>query len=110
MDDYIKFRGRCREMSEEIASQNPDLDVVRGYYYCPIWNTTEPHWWCEDSDGNIVDPTSAQFGSKGRGEYTKFDGFYDCEVCGKKVAEEDMIPVGNYSVCSNECGMRLVGL
>ena len=37
--DYLKYRGKCKEMSEALVANNPALRLVRGHYWCPIWNT-----------------------------------------------------------------------
>jgi len=108
--DYEMFRGKCKEMCEALVEDNPKLRMVRGHYFCPVWNTKEPHWWCVDEDGDIVDPTARQFGSKGHGDYIEFDGTIDCEECGKQVKEDDAVIMGNYAVCSDKCAMSLVGL
>jgi len=108
--NYIKFRGKCKEASEVACEKDSSLTLVRGYYYCPIWNTTEQHWWTVKEDGTIYDPTKKQFPSNGIGEYIEFDGFLNCEECGKRISEEEAQPCGNYPVCSTKCAMRLVGL
>jgi hypothetical protein len=108
--DYEKYRGKCKEMSEALVTEDSTLRLVRGHYWCPIWNTEEPHWWCVKEDGTIVDPTAKQFGSKGCGEYTEFDGNITCEECGKQVLEEDAQFMGQHPVCSYSCGARLVGI
>jgi hypothetical protein len=108
-EDYKKYRGKCREMSEALVAENPALTLVRGHYLCPFWGE-QAHWWCKDAEGNIVDPTARQFPSKGNGLYVEFDGFFTCENCGKRVAEEDAVPCGRYPTCSQRCAMRLVGL
>lgn len=108
--DYLKYRGKCKEMCEEILLKNPSLRIVRGHYYCPIWNTEEPHWWLEDKDGNITDPTKLQFGSKGLGTYTEFDGNVSCSECNKKMKEEEATFESNYVFCSTKCHMIFVGL
>ena len=109
--DYMKYRGKCKEMSEALVKADPSLRLVRGHYYCHAWGE-QPHWWCEDKDGNIVDPTKDQFPSKGHGAYVEFDGNMNCDECGKDMVEKDAIIMGNgnYAVCSNRCAMRLVGL
>lgn len=107
--DYAKYRGKCKEMSEEAVAQDPSLRLVRGYYHCPFWGKQE-HWWTVCPDGTVFDPTKDQFPSKGIGEYEEFDGWCVCEECGKKVKEEDAYMCGPYPCCSNECAMRLVGL
>lgn len=43
--DYLKFRGKCKELSEEACRKDSTLTLVRGHYFCPFWNTEEPHWW-----------------------------------------------------------------
>lgn len=97
-------------MCEKLLASDPSLTLVRGYYFCPAWNTENPHWWLRDTEGNIIDPTKKQFPSKGHGIYTEFDGKIKCEVCGKKVDEKEAIIVGNYGCCSQACALRLVGL
>ena len=108
--DYMKYRGRCKEMSEELAASDPELTLVRGYYFCPMWNKEEPHWWCKKKDGTIVDPTKDQFPSKGLGTYTEFDGTMLCAECGKHISESDALYESNYAFCSGKCLLRFVGL
>ena len=100
--NYLKYRGKCKEMSEALCLQDPSLKLVRGHYWCPIWNTEEPHWWCEREDGTIVDPTKLQFPSSGCGEYIHYDGTTTCEYCGKTSKEEDTYFVGHHTYCSYE--------
>lgn len=108
--NYMKYRGKCEEMSKALVMENPNLRLARGYYYCPIWNKNEPHWWCVDSKGNIVDPTVLQFGSSGMGEYVEFDGYCECSQCGKKDLEEKFTHESNYSFCSYLCHGKFVGV
>ena len=109
--NYLKYRRKCKEMSESFIKENPEFRLVRGYYFDPIWNRKEPHWWCEDKEGNIHDPTKLQFPSGGiKDFYTEFDGYFECAECGVKVKEENAVQMGNYVVCSSECAMKLVGL
>lgn len=109
-DNYCKYRGRCREMSEALVAADPTLTLVRGYYTCPIWGTQEPHWWCKKPDGTIVDPTAKQFPSAGKGFYEEFDDWFECADCGKRIKEEDGHIMGSYIVCSETCARRLVGV
>ncbi len=109
-DDYTKYRGRCREMAEEAVRIDPTLRLVRGHYYCPIWNSEEQHWWTVRPDGSVYDPSRKQFPSAGHGFYEEFDGFIDCEECGKHVKEEEATIDGTHAFCSNECYGRHVGL
>ena len=107
--DYHKYRGKCKEFSEKLIAKNPNLRLVRGHYCCPIWGEQQ-HWWCEDENGKVIDPTAKQFPSKGIGEYVKFDGNCTCSECGKRGKEEDFSFESNYQFCSGECHMRFVGL
>jgi hypothetical protein len=99
MECTVTLRGKCKEMCEKLVRDNPELTMVRGFYWCPIWNKDEPHWWCKDKQGNIVDPTVNQFPSKGVGYYTEFDGFITCEMCGKRIAGKRK--VREASLCTN---------
>lgn len=110
LTDYQKYRGKCKEMSEALCAQNPSLTLVRGHYFCPIWNKDEPHWWCTKPDGTIVDPTALQFASKGLGIYTPFDGTVFCDECGAATTEALAQFESSYAFCSTKCHMRFVGL
>lgn len=110
-DNYSKYRGKCQEMCERLTALDPTLTMVRGHYYEPLWDSDEPHWWCVNSDGEIIDPTSKQFPSGGVKEfYTPFSGVCTCENCGCEFDESDGIPMGNYIVCSIRCARSLVGV
>jgi len=109
-EGYSKFRGKCREFCDEACKNDDSLTMVRGHYFCPIWNTEEAHWWCTYPDGTIFDPTKDQFPSKGHGIYTPFSGFVSCSNCGKEIKEDDAQFESNYAFCSYSCHMRFVGL
>jgi hypothetical protein len=105
------LRGKCKEMSEELVKKDPTLTLVRGWYYEPLWNKDEEHWWTKTIEGEIIDPTASQFPSGGIPEfYTEFDGTMSCSECGKKISEKVAKFAGRYPVCSTKCAMRLVGL
>lgn len=108
--DYTKYRGKCKEMSEEACFHDPTLTLVRGFYYCPIWNSEQPHWWTERTDGSIFDPTAKQFPSAGKGIYTPFNGLVHCSNCGKELKEEDASFDSNYVFCSYKCHGIFVGV
>lgn len=103
--DYTKFRGKCKEFTDQLIISNPTLTQVRGWYHCPYWGT-QGHWWCKDQEGNIIDPTKDQFPSKGMGVYEEFDGMVECESCGTKVKEEDAYFNGHHAYCSGDCFYR----
>lgn len=111
MDDYKIYRGKCKEMVDELVASDTKLTAVRGHYWCPIWNRDDAHWWAVRNDGEIIDPSSKQFPSKGNGIYTPFSGIVPCAECGCEMQEEDVARFeGNYAFCSTKCAMRFVGL
>lgn len=107
--DYLKYRGKCKEMSEALVRADPTLRLVRGHYYCYSWGE-QAHWWCEDENGKVVDPTAKQFPSKGAGEYVEFNGWLSCVECGKEVQEQDARIEGSYGFCSTKCNAAFVGI
>ena len=108
--DYQIYRGKCKEMSEALVASNPCLKLVRGHYYCPIWNTDEPHWWAVDSEGKIHDPSAKQFPSKGLGIYTEFSGTVTCSECECDIEESQALYDSNYCFCSSRCYGKFVGI
>ena len=109
-EGYRLYRGRCKELCDAACEDDPTLKLVRGHYYCPMWNRDEPHWWTVRPDGTIHDPTREQFPSRGLGVYTPFDGIVSCAECGKEVTEEDASIEGNYAFCCYRCHGRFVGV
>jgi hypothetical protein len=107
--DYMKYRGKCKELSEAAIEANPSLRLARGYYHCPVWRSRESHWWTVDPDGKIHDPTKDQFPSKGIGLYEEFDGKIECSECCKEIDESEAHFVSNYTFCSGTCYARFVG-
>ena len=108
--DYLRYRGKCKEMSEALVASDPTLILVRGHYHCSIWGE-QAHWWCKKPDGTVVDPTKDQFPSRGVGEYVEFDGKIPCSNCGKEMTEETTYTFeSRYAFCSYECHGRFVGV
>jgi len=108
--DYQKYRGKCKEMSEQAVAADPSLILVRGYYYCPYYGEQQQHWWTKHQDGTIFDPTKDQFPSKGLGQYVEFADKLSCSECGKEITEEEADIEGRYAFCSYECHGRFVGV
>lgn len=105
-----ELRGKCKELSEALVTQDPTLRLVRGHYFCPIWGKQE-HWWCESPEGKVFDPTKLQFPSGGIGDYVEYDGFVECAQCGERMQEQDAHFEGNYPLCKNtNCAMFFLGL
>jgi len=102
-DEWIKGvkhpRGRCAEVTLQMQEEFPKLERVRGHYHCWIWGVRE-HWWLTDPDGRIIDPTVAQFPSKGKGTYVPWDED-DEEPTGKCLNCGEYVYDGNF--CNDTC-------
>lgn len=108
MTNYSKYRGKCKELCEELIQTQSNLSIVRGFYYDAFWGK-QPHWWCQDEFGNIIDPSKKQFPDL-NGEYEEFDGWANCSNCSKEIHEEDqgIIFQSNYVFCDGTCYMKFV--
>lgn len=53
-NNYVKYRGRCKEYVDKAVHDDSTLTAVRGWYYCPVTNREEQHWWCERQDGRLL--------------------------------------------------------
>ncbi len=51
---------KCAEWTQDMLQDFPELKRVRGEVTLSSLMTRE-HWWLEDPEGNVVDPTAAQF-------------------------------------------------
>ncbi len=109
-EGYKTFRGRCKELSEQACSSDPSLKLVRGHYFCPLWNRNEQHWWTVRPDGSIYDPSARQFPSAGNGVYTPFDGMVTCDQCSKVVPEKEATIESRYAFCCGVCFGKFVGV
>lgn len=99
------LRNRCQDLATELSRQTGHR-LVCGYYIDPEWGQEE-HWWCEDQQGNRIDPTAAQFPSNGTGTYIEVPP-PSCEQCGNDVPFEMLRDVG--PVCSGRCHAAIVGV
>lgn len=110
MNDYLAFRGKCKELAEAACQADTKLRLVRGYYHCPFWGK-QAHWWGESQDGTVTDPSSPQFPSKGMGDYEEYDGNVECANCGTAMPEDDAWRIeGRYCYCSSRCYGQFVGV
>jgi hypothetical protein len=105
-------RGKCREGAEEMASEFPELRVVKGHVDAP-WGR-EAHWWCEHPVIGVVDPTVAQY------TYPPFDyeEYVDgalvkvgkCMYCGETVwGQPNDVSTFCDAVCYAACAKHLNG-
>ena len=81
--------GRCGWATLAMLIAFPELTRVRGHYIDAIWGERD-HWWLVDPDGEIVDPTAAQFPTRGTGEYVPWH-------------EGDEEPTGMCPNCGDNC-------
>lgn len=115
-NNYSLYRGKCKEYCEELVAEDASLRLVRGFFHEPLWSEKQPHWWCVQKDGTIIDPTVKQFPSwqfsfiTPEEFYEEFDGYCECAECGKRVKEEEARFDSRYAFCSSQCNMRFVGL
>lgn len=110
-EDYNKYRGKCKEFSKRLVKHDLSLKLVKGFYFCPILNREEQHWWCKDKNDRIIDPTKKQFPSKGNGTYREFEGYFNCSNCNNKVYvnSKNTIIEGRHSYCNDDCYKEYVG-
>lgn len=92
----------CEEVTACMVKAFPELTRVRGHY-CDLLQGRRPHWWCVTPDGEIVDPTAAQFAPYG--EYDPIDESKGtptgpCPNCG------DGICYDGAGVCSSKCAVE----
>jgi hypothetical protein len=95
----------CRVYVELMREDFPELRVVRGHYICPTWGK-RAHWWLSTDQGDIVDPTAAQFPSHGCGDYEVWEEGAEeptgkCMNCGEYC-------YGGKAVCSDTCATELM--
>ena len=58
--DGHRICGECHDVSLRMQAAFPELTLHGGYVRTPLGN--DLHFWLTDPDGQIVDPTAAQFG------------------------------------------------
>jgi hypothetical protein len=109
------LRGKCKEYAEQACKDNPNLELVRGYYYTLMLGIPEAHWWTRDKiSKEIYDPTASQFDCNGLGVYEEVDGYLDCFQCGKSMHESEVsqayICGRNKACCSGTCFGKCVGV
>ena len=71
-----------------MVEAHPELRRVRGYYKHPDVGSIG-HWWCKTVDGEIIDPTAAQFPQGGTYQEWQdgvdFDPIGKCLECGELI-------------------------
>jgi hypothetical protein len=95
----------CSNATERMVVAFPELTRVRGHYHDLLWGPRE-HWWCTTPEGEVVDPTVAQFPDGGAGRYESLpddapEPIGRCLNCGDYCWEGK--PGASSSFCSEEC-------
>lgn len=67
-----KAYGQCKEVCLKMQKVFPELELVKGHYFCASWGS-RMHWWLVSRTGTIIDPTKLQFPSQGNGVYDPLD-------------------------------------
>jgi len=84
---YEKAYGNCEKVCRKMQRQFPELQLIRGHYYCIVWGE-RTHWWLQTECGDIIDPTAIQFPTNGSGVYEPWDETQEeptgkCIQCGE---------------------------
>lgn len=105
--DPFRGRGKCRQVSEAMQKAFPELQLVAGFYECPVWGDQE-HWWLMTPENEVVDPTVLQFPSGGFGVYRVLDP--DERPVGKCMNCGGYVYRGSPSdyCCSDKCEAELM--
>jgi hypothetical protein len=96
------LRGKCQSFSQKMVKAFPELRLRKGFYYDAEWGQ-EQHYWTIDPSGGVIDPTAAQFPSRGIGVYEHLEDselpIGKCMNCGNLSYQGAPSPY----ICSKEC-------
>lgn len=104
--------GACGSATLEMCKTFPELKRIPGHVVLASGHKVE-HWWCEDNDGNIIDPTVGQWALL-PAEYIPWVPGDEvcvgkCMNCGNGIYDTPATLNGiRRSVCSNECERELM--
>ncbi len=103
---YWQITGKCEEECKKMKEKFPELEMIRGFFFCVHWGKRE-HWWLE-LEGEIIDPTRTQYPTP-IGLET-----YEPWTEGTKEPTGKCPNCGNYSYdkntcCSNKCSNEYLG-
>ena len=100
--------GQCYNACSQLIKEFPELRLVRGWAHVDYDGLLqkEEHWWCEESNGDIVDPTDDQWLVPSRGIVVGYEEYDEAthgpEPTGKCHDCGDYTYDGNY-FCSERC-------
>lgn len=92
----------CKQATDRMIIEFPELKQVRGWYHCPIWGR-RTHWWCVDPDGQIVDPTVRQFPSHAIAHESFYEEYIDQPIPTGRCLECGELLYHGATVCSDTC-------
>lgn len=97
-------RTKCAEWTLAMVAAFPELKRVRGHI--ELSNGKPAHWWCETPDGEIVDPTVAQFDGSIVLQYLPHEDGAP-EPVGKCLNCGEYVYAPRRSACSETCDREL---
>jgi hypothetical protein len=115
----MTFEKKCEYVTQKMQLKFPELKRVRGFITYPGMDpmkaTNHPfnavgymHWWLVTKDGEIVDPTVAQFAPH-HPQYEEYCEEHHGEMpSGKCYTCGGMCYGSNTTTCSIECSNRLL--
>ena len=57
--------GACKEATLKMVTDFPELKRKSGQVFVLGYEHEVLHWWCEDAEGNVIDPTANQYTDAG---------------------------------------------
>lgn len=108
--------GQCGKATERMVKEFPELRRTNGFIVVMGYPEPQMHWWCVDTEGNIVDPTRNQYSESGYvvAGYEEIDDEHDarkfhrgkCMNCGEYYYVKP--EVKKYGLgCSEKCSDEL---
>ena len=106
---YRTSHHKCGIFVRAMQAKFPELRRVPGFYFTPDGQGSfGEHWWLQDAEGGVVDPTADQFPCLDQGRYVPYDPAVHLTVKGKC----QHCGVGLYlrqgtSACSQACAQAI---
>ncbi len=106
---YRTSRYNCGTFVRAMHKKFPELRMVPGYYYTPDGrDSLGEHWWLQDEQGAIIDPTADQFSCLDRGRYVPYDPGTHLTVKGKCLhCGAGLVLRQGASACSASCAKAI---
>jgi len=97
-------KGQCYSAAHHMAEVFPELNTVSGWAYCERGRVE--HWWCETTEGDVVDPTAGQY--EALIGYERYEpgmeiGIGKCRDCGSVIYGSELDPPQYTDFCDEGC-------